>query len=150
MTDYIVRVFDQAAEESYEFHFTSEVAFESALEQAGFARANGCKATIIDGDAPVRKWRVSGSRYSRVRHTVFARSSEEALLQVRFDWDDDTFDEVQMVEEGTCAKIRPGVFVYSPTGQTTVVPCEDSDDAHEYLELYTKQGLEAHIVKLAL
>lgn len=147
---YIVHVFDPAARESYEMHCTSSFAFENALEHAAFVRQRGCKATIIDGDAPVRKWRVWGSKNTPRKHTVFARSAEEALLQVRFSWRDDTFSNVQMVEEGTCAKKRSGVLVYLLDGRMVAIPCEDQDDAHEYLEMYTNRGLEAFVVDIVM
>lgn len=147
---YIVHVFDQAARESYEMHCTSSFAFESALEHADFVRQHGCKATIIDGDAPVRMWRVWGSKNTKHKPTVMARSAEEALLQVRFDWRDDTFSTVQMVEEGTCAKKRPGVLVYQPNGQMIAFPCEDYGEAHEYLELYTSRGWDTFIVDIVM
>lgn len=147
---YIVHVFDPVARESYEMHCTSSFAFECALEHADFVRQRRCKATIIDGNDPVRKWRVWGSKNTKHKHTVMARTAEEALLQVRFDWRDDTFSTVQMVEEGTCAKKRPGVLVYQPNGRMIAIPCADYGEADEYLELYTNRGWETFVVDIVM
>lgn len=111
-------------------------AWEDACMMARKIRRSGHLATIIDADAPMIRWHVTG--YDCKPYDVLARSGEEALYKVQFGTNDYAYDTAQVV--GTIT-----VIVNRPDGTVDTINCMCLDEAMKYAHRYTDRGWHARV-----